>query len=63
MKSEGQSIQERMRREQQLSLKCIVVGRCYNSAQNGNVYDTSGLSPTLCVGCHSGVEPHILVYE
>ena len=27
---------------------------------NGAVYDVGGVSPTLCCGKHSGVEPKIL---
>lgn len=45
------------------SLKCIVVGQIWKSQQNGMVYDPRGLSPTICVGHHSGVEPKIIEYE
>lgn len=35
----------------------------YKSEQNGWVYDVNGLSPTIMVGCHSGVAPVIIEYE
>ena len=38
-----------------------VVGQCWKSSQNGLIYDTDGLSPTLVSGCHSGVEPKIII--
>lgn len=43
----------------------VIIGYVYKSQQNGAVYDVGGVSPCLCVGCHSGVEPRILeiVYE
>lgn len=37
-----------------------VVGQCWKSSQNGKVYDTEGVSPTILSGCHSGVEPKIM---
>jgi hypothetical protein len=43
--------------------RVIVVGQCWQSSQNGQVYDPRGLSPTLVVGHHAGVEPKIIVYE
>lgn len=45
--------------------RIIIEGFVWNSQQNGAVYDVGGVSPCLCVGCHSGVEPRILeiVYE
>ena len=43
--------------------KCILIGYVYRSRQNGGVYDPQGVAPTICVGCHSGVEPKIIVYE
>ena len=43
----------------------VIIGYVYKSQQNGAVYDVGGVSPCLCAGCHSGVEPRILeiVYE
>ena len=35
----------------------------YRSEQNGWVYDVNGVSPTIMVGCHSGVAPMIIDYE
>ena len=43
--------------------KVIVVGQVWKSSQNGQVYDPRGVSPTICVGHHAGVEPKIIVYE
>jgi len=43
--------------------KVIVVGQVWRSSQNGQVYDPRGVSPTICVGHHAGVEPKIIVYE
>lgn len=43
--------------------KCLIVGYVYKSQQNGQVYDPRGVSPTICVGHHAGVEPRIIVYE
>lgn len=43
--------------------KVIVVGQVWKSSQNGAVYDTRGVSPTICAGHHAGVEPKIIVYE
>jgi len=40
-----------------------IVGRVWKSSQNGMVYNPDGISPCLCVGNHSGVEPKIIVYE
>lgn len=46
------------------SSEIVVVGYCYESRQNGVVLDTIGIAPTLCVGCHNGVEIKIkMVYE
>lgn len=42
-------------------MKVKVVGQCWESSQNGLIYDTDGLSPTLVSGCHSGVEPKIII--
>ena len=34
------------------------------SPQRGRIYSKEGLSPTLCCGAHSGVEPKIIIiYE
>lgn len=43
--------------------RCLVVGQIWRSRQNGMVYDPDGISPCICVGQHSGVEPKIIVYE
>ena len=43
--------------------KIIPIGKIWKSEANGWVYHRGGVSPTLCVGCHSGVQPKILVYE
>lgn len=48
---------------EQQPLQCLIVGKIYKSQQNGMVYDPNGIAPCLCVGCHSGVEPKIVVYE
>ena len=46
------------------SERCIVVGGgIWQSKQNGKVYSPEGLSPTICAGCHSGVEPLVIEYE
>ena len=45
------------------SCRVVVVGYVYRSQQNGQVYDPRGLSPTICVGHHAGVEPRIIEYE
>lgn len=37
-----------------------VIGKCWKSSQNGLVYSTEGVSPTIVSGCHSGVEPKIM---
>ena len=37
-----------------------VVGKCWKSSQNGLVYSTEGVSPTIVCGSHSGVEPKIM---
>lgn len=45
-------------------MKIEVVGQIWKSEANGQVYLRGGLSPTLCVGAHSGVSPKIIeVYE
>ena len=49
--------------EQQPSLSCRIVGQIWRSRQNGMVYDPEGISPTICVGHHAGVEPKIIEYE
>lgn len=44
--------------------RIVVVGFVWNSNQNGAVLNITGISPTISVGCHSGVEPKIrIVYE
>ncbi len=48
--------------ELQYMLKIMVLGYVWKSQQNGAVYDFWGLSPCLNCGCHSGVEPKIMVY-
>lgn len=40
--------------------KIKILGYCWKSQMNGAVYDVGGVSPTLCCGKHSGVEPKIL---
>jgi len=39
--------------------KIYPIGKIYNSEANGWVYHRGGVSPTLCVGAHSGVQPKI----
>lgn len=47
-----------------MSIANEVIGSIWRSSQNGKVYATVGLAPTLCVVCHNGVEPKIIVvYE
>lgn len=41
----------------------IVAGKVWQSSQNGLVFDPHGISPTICVGCHAGVEPKIIIYK
>lgn len=43
--------------------RIIVMGWIYRSRQNGVVVSVYGLSPTLSVGHHSGVEPRCVWYE
>ena len=38
----------------------IPIGKIWKSESNGYVYHKNGLSPTLCCGQHSGVQPKIL---
>lgn len=49
--------------EQQPLPCCKIVGKVWRSSQNGMVYDPEGVSPCICVGCHSGVEPKIIEYD
>ena len=43
-------------------MKIEKVGKYYkNSEANGWVYSIVGISPTICVGAHGGVEPKILI--
>lgn len=48
--------------ELQYMSKIMMLGYVWKSQQNGAVYDGGGLSPCLNCGCHSGVEPKIMVY-
>lgn len=41
----------------------VIVGQIWKSLTNGMVYSPDGLSPCLVVGCHSGVEPKIIIIE
>ena len=37
------------------------IGQYYKTSEmNGWVYGTNGISPTICVGAHGGVEPRIV---
>lgn len=40
-----------------------VIGKCWKSSQNGLVYSTEGVSPTIVCGSHQGVEPKIKVSQ
>lgn len=40
----------------------VIVGFAWRSMQNGAVYSTEGLAPTISRGGHSGVEPKIIVF-
>lgn len=42
--------------------KVLTVGQIWRSNQNGQVYDPDGISPTICVGHHAGVEPKIIEF-
>lgn len=44
-------------------LKIRPIGKIYKSEQNGLVYDPNGIAPCVCAGCHSGVEPRIVIYN
>lgn len=46
-----------------LNVKIEIVGQIWKSLANGMVYSPDGLSPTLCCGAHSGVEPKILIID
>ena len=46
-----------------LKLKIEPIGKIWKSEANGWVYWSGGLSPTICVGAHSGVQPKILIIE
>lgn len=39
--------------------KIYPIGKIWKSEANGWVYHRGGVSPTLCVGQHSGVQPKI----
>lgn len=41
-------------------MKIEVVGQVWKSLANGMVYAWGGVSPTICVGAHSGVQPKII---
>ena len=44
--------------------RIVIEGYVYESRQNGLVLNMGGVSPTIGVGCHSGVEPKIkVVYD
>ena len=43
--------------------KIVIVGFVWRSMQNGAVYSTEGLAPTISRGSHSGVEPKIIVFD
>lgn len=42
-------------------MKIEHIGQIWNSLANGQVYGWGGVSPCICVGAHSGVEPKILI--
>lgn len=42
---------------------CRIAGYIWKSRQNGMVYDPEGISPTIVVGHHAGVEPKIIEYD
>ena len=45
-------------------MKIEPIGQIWKSEANGWVYWIMGLSHTICVGAHSGVQPKIiLIYE
>lgn len=44
-------------------MKIDIIGQIWKSLANGMVYSPDGLSPTLCCGAHSGVEPKIILIE
>ena len=37
------------------------LGKIWKSEANGHVYHSGGVSPTLCVGQHSGVQPKTII--
>ena len=37
------------------------LGKIWKSEANGHVYHSGGVSPTICVGQHSGVQPKTIV--
>ena len=39
----------------------ITLGYVYASHQNGGVFSIHGISPCIAAGCHSDVQPRILV--
>ena len=44
-------------------MRIVKIGKIWRSETNGWVYGIDGVCPTLCCGCHSGVEPKIVVEE
>lgn len=45
-------------------MRIEVIGQIWKSLTNGMVYGQGGVSPTICVGAHSGVAPKIVeIYE
>lgn len=40
--------------------RIILIGRIWKSEANGWVYHRGGVSPTICCGAHSGVQPKIM---
>lgn len=42
-------------------MRIETIGQIWKSEANGYVYWWGGVSPTICVGAHSGVEPKILI--
>ena len=41
--------------------KIIPIGMIWKSEANGRVYHRGGVSPTLCCGQHSGVQPKTII--
>lgn len=49
--------------ERQLLPSTKIVGTVWNSKQNGNIYDPTGIAPCITAGPHGGVVPFIIEYE